>query len=79
MGNFIHGSLLDAAPSKTLKLHTPPSSVALTVYRRRLRVEWAAYQAELAKAETQAQRQTARRAYDDAVATETKAYRRHVV
>ena len=68
-------SLLDDVPRAQLKLHTPPDSDSLAAYRRRLRVEWAAYQTELAKVQTDRERQDAKRAYLDAIAAETIAYR----
>jgi hypothetical protein len=87
MLSLLDDELPPAAPSKILsvrktvgvKLHTIPDSAAMATYRRRLRAEWSAYQSELAKATTEPQRQKARRAYDDAVANETKTYRRQVV
>ena len=69
-------SLLDTVPRAQLKLHTPPDSASLAAYRRRLRMEWAAYQTEESKATLASAARGAYRQYLEAVASETAEYRR---
>jgi len=60
---------------KDREMNAPPTSEALKAYRGRLALEWYAFLEEEGKMQKPAERRATRKAYLDAVASETEAYR----